>query len=149
MVIMNEIVEVKKNRIAYLDIIKAISIFLVVFCHTPLLNNNSIIDNIAMIICWGAVPCFFMATGAIYLNKEWNFKKYIKKIFFLYAIICIWRIIYLIFYQSIGTINIFQLSKKSVFSYIFLFTNVKRYNRWALLVHVCIFIYIYNLSNNK
>lgn len=75
---------VANNRIKYLDIIKTVSIFLVVFCHVPLLKYDSRIDNIAMLLCWSAVPCFFMCTGALYLNKEWKMEKYIKNMYNLF-----------------------------------------------------------------
>lgn len=45
----------QKKRVQYLDIIKVISIFLVVFCHFVLLAP-SIPDNIAMVACWCGVP---------------------------------------------------------------------------------------------
>lgn len=55
------------KRIQYIDLLKAISIILVVFCHYVVLNENGVIDNIIMTLCWGAIPCLFMCTGAIFL----------------------------------------------------------------------------------
>ena len=136
-------------RVKYLDTIKAISILLVVFCHTPILKGNSVVDNVAMILCWSAVPCFFMTTGAIYLNKEWNFKKYIYKLVSIYIIMCIWKIIYLIIYQCIGTINILDISKKLIFNYIFLLNNLPGIvdgHFWFMYAYLSIFI-IYPIFN--
>ena len=45
-----------QKRIQYLDIIKVISIFLVVFCHFVLLAET-IPANIFMVACWSE-PCF-------------------------------------------------------------------------------------------
>ena len=48
-----------KKRIEYLDIVKVIAIFLVVFCHFVLLSE-SIPSNLFMSACWSGVPRFFM-----------------------------------------------------------------------------------------
>lgn len=139
------------SRILYLDIIKCISIFLVVFCHTPLLNKNSVVGNIAMIICWGAVTCFFMVTGAIILNKEkkFDFKRYINKLISIYLIICIWKIIYLIFYNFFGYIKINAFSKGQIINYILLFSSLKGIpvgHFWFMYVYLSIYI-IYPMFN--
>lgn len=140
---------VEKKRVVYLDIIKAISIFLVVFCHFPTLNTNSRLDNISMILCWAAVPCFFMTTGAIFLNKKYCFKKYIYRIISIYATICIWKAIYLLFYQCIGKIDILSLPKNYLFNYIFLFDGldgITTGHLWFMYSYLQILI-IYPLLN--
>lgn len=141
--------KVENKRVLYLDIIKTISILLVVFCHMPILRKESIIDNIAMILCWAAVPCFFMTTGALLLNKEWNFKKYLKKLMTLYVVICIWKIIYLIFFHCIEKIDMFHTSKKSILNYVFLFSSIQGVNDghfWFMYAYLSIYI-IYPLFN--
>lgn len=59
-----------KSRIAYLDKIKGISILLVVFCHSVMLSAGGVLGNIVMCVAWGAVPCFFMVTGALLNNAQ-------------------------------------------------------------------------------
>ena len=57
-----------QKRIQYLDIIKVISIFLVVFCHFVLLAET-IPANIFMVACWSGVPMFFMVNGALLFTR--------------------------------------------------------------------------------
>lgn len=138
-----------KKRVEYLDTIKAISIFWVVFCHLPLLKTNSVLDNIAMVFCWSAVPCFFMTTGALYLNKDWNFKKYLKKLFNIYIVMCIWKIIYLIVYHYVGTINIKITPIKDIINYTFFLTGLKGVDDghfWFMYAYISIFL-IYPFFN--
>ena len=63
------------QTIQYLNIIKFISIFLVVFCHVTLLKNNGYMDNLTMLFCWAGVPCFFLVNGALLFRKDLNLKK--------------------------------------------------------------------------
>ncbi len=88
---------VKTERVKYLDLIKAFSIILVVFCHYAMLNKNEITDNVLMSMCWLAVPCFFMCTGAIYCNKDLSFDKWKKKLVNTYIVLVVWKVIYFIF----------------------------------------------------
>lgn len=68
----------KRTRFFYLDILKIIAIFLVIFCHYQTVGNT-ILDNMAMTICYIAVPVFFMVNGALLFNKSFDLKKHIKK----------------------------------------------------------------------
>lgn len=81
-------------RVAWIDKVKAIAIILVVFCHQPLLNNESILGNLIMLIAWGAVPCFFLCSGYIMLNRKLDIKKHIKKIILTYVIVVVWKAVY-------------------------------------------------------
>lgn len=145
----------KTKKIQYLNIIKTISIFLVVFCHIVLLRNNGIIDNICMLICWIAVPCFFLVNGAILLNKELNLKKHYKKVLLIYVINIIWRIIYLIIYITCLNFNIYGVSKVEIIKYLFFFGNLSPINIShfyfieAMLAIYIIFPIIHMCFNNK
>lgn len=114
----------ESKRISYLDVIKFISIIMVIFCHDPLLNKNSIIGNIMMLCCWAAVPMFFMATGAIFLNREFNYKKWLKRIIKVYITLVIWKIIYLLFSSYWCKMNILEISKTEIIQYIFFFKGL-------------------------
>lgn len=113
----------KKGRIQYLDLIKTISIILVVFCHYPTLNNESVLGNIIMCLAWAAVPLFFMASGAVMLNTDsWNWKKFFFRLVKIYSLLCIWKLIYLLVSQSMGDIH---YSKVELFKYLFLFAHIE------------------------
>ena len=68
----------ERERIQYLDIIKVIAIFLVVFCHFVLLAET-VPANLFMVSCWAGVPLFFMVNGALLFTRPLNLKKHIRK----------------------------------------------------------------------
>ena len=53
----------KTSRIVYLDVLKGVSMLLVIYCHGVLLPYHSVVGNLMMTLAWGAVPCFVMASG--------------------------------------------------------------------------------------
>ena len=79
-----------------------------------------------MLSCWAAVPCFFMATGAIFLNREFDFKKWIKRLIKTYIVLIIWNIIYLIFFVLWKDISLNEISKFAILKYIFMFQNLPK-----------------------
>ena len=73
----------KKERIYYLDILKAISIFGVVFIHVIAIAGDSSIKGL-LIANFGeifkfAVPVFLMVSGALLLNREYESISYFLK----------------------------------------------------------------------
>ena len=95
----------KKERIEYLDLLKGISIILVVFCNKVTLPSDTILGNIIMAMAWAAVPNFFFVTGGLmHQSKELKWKKYLNKLLRAYIVLCVWKLLYLLFYQS-GTIS--------------------------------------------
>lgn len=115
-----------KERIAYLDRLKGISILLVVFCHMTMLSSDSIIGNIIMSIAWGAVPCFFMVTGGLMNNsREFVWKKYFTRLVRTYFVLAFWKIVYLVI--TMALVNV-ELHFTEVFTYIFLFGNINGVN---------------------
>lgn len=145
----------KKQTITYLNVIKAISIFLVVFCHMTLLKSGGYVDNISMLICWIGVPCFFMVNGALLFNKELNVKKHYKKVLTIYIVNIVWRIIYLILSTFILHTNIDFTAKSEIFKYIFCFKTIKGVNTGhlyfieALISCYLIFPIFYNNYKTK
>lgn len=111
----------EKQRIDYLDVIKTVAIYLVVFCHYVWLSDDSVLGNIIMTFAWGAVPCFFMVTGGLMHNAEsFSFEKYYKKIFKFYIVFVIWKMIYFVCYGGLR----FHFPKHLFFQYLFLFGNL-------------------------
>ena len=86
---------VEKKRIDSFDILKAIAIFLVVFCHYVVLSDT-IAENFVMTLCFIGVPIFFMVNGALLMRKSFNLKQHLIKTFSVYTIATIWRVLYLI-----------------------------------------------------
>lgn len=91
-----------KTRDLSLDLLKATAIFLVVFFHNMQLNPNSIADNLFMMIGNAAVPCFFMASGAVFFHRPLSMNKQIHRILQVYLVMVIWRIVYLLLYLYWG-----------------------------------------------
>lgn len=134
---------VQQGRIKYLDLIKAISIVLVVFCHRVFLNNNGIIDNVLMSLCWLAVPCFFMCTGAIYCNRSQNFNKWAKKILSTYIVLIVWKVVYLIFFLRVNHLDINFYNKIDLIKYIFFFGKISKIDdgfMWFMYAYLSVLI---------
>ena len=83
------------RRIQYLDLLKAVSIFLVVFCHFVLLPET-VAANLWMSACWMAVPVFFMVNGALLFARPFQWKKHIRKAAGVYLVFAVWKGIYLL-----------------------------------------------------
>lgn len=77
------------NKKIYIEILRCIAIFLVIFNHTGIkgfqryvMTDNIILHTVYLImaiICKMAVPIFFMISGALLLNKEESIKTLYKK----------------------------------------------------------------------
>ena len=86
----------KAERINSIDTLKTLSMFIVIFCHNPLLPQNSIIGNFIMLLSWAAVPCFMMASGVLVGRKvNADISWCIKRIIMIFIGIMAWRFIYL------------------------------------------------------
>ena len=131
-----------KSRIAYLDKIKGISILLVVFCHSVMLSAGGVLGNIVMCVAWGAVPCFFMVTGALLNNaQKFDWKKYFARFFKAYAVLAVWKIIYLLVTCTYAKVDI-SISK--LFEYVFLFGNldgVKTGAMWFMTAYLLVLLF--------
>lgn len=111
------------QRINSFDILKTISIFLVIFCHFPLLPQDSIIGNIIMMTSWLAVPCFMMVSGILVGRKEKaDISWCIQKIAIVYIGISAWHFIYLII--QILFFNL-RYGLKDIFCCVFLFKSLE------------------------
>ena len=106
-----------KERIKYFDELKGLAIIFVVFCHHVVLSNESIVGNAFMSLAWGAVPCFFMVTGGVMHRTEcFDWKKYLLRLWKVYLILVIWKLLYLCFYVVVDAVTIDPLK---IVSYLF------------------------------
>lgn len=89
------------QRIKYIDILRAIAIFLIVFGHAIVHSLNShIIFNIVYSF---HVPLFFMISGFTFNNTGKEFKKFFKNKFFRIVVpYFIWALLFLIPYYLFG-----------------------------------------------
>ena len=90
-----------KERINYFDLLKTISIFLVVTVHYTWLSDSAAC-NILQIICILAVPVFFMVNGALLLDRELVLKDHIKRMITIYLSLVAWRVLIFVIYYFIN-----------------------------------------------
>lgn len=112
------------SRNLSLDFLKGVCIILVVFFHNIRLNPESVADSLWTLACHAAVPCFFMASGAVFFSRPLNLKRHIIRIVRTYFVLAAWRAVYLLFYGvylSIGTGG----SLRAVLSFIFVFQRIE------------------------
>ena len=115
-----------KQRIEYLDSLKAVSILLVVFCHYVLMPNETVLGNMIMALSWCAVPCFMMVSGGLmHRSNRFEWKKYLKKIAKLYIILVLWRGIYLLVHIFVANV---ELNTPETIQYLFFFSDIKGVN---------------------
>ncbi len=116
-----------------LDLLKAYSIFLVVYFHNAQLNPDSFIDNLTMLVPYAAVPCFFMASGAVFFHRPFLMKPHIRRTVRLYLVVAAWKAIYLGLYLNWGVP--FDGSIRKIVSYLFLFqtwTGIQTDHFWFM-----------------
>ena len=113
-----------QKRIQYLDIIKVISIFLVVFCHFVLLAET-IPANIFMVACWSGVPMFFMVNGALLFTRPLNLSKHIRKTLLIYIVLVLWKLIYLFSIGALCQVPVANFGKNQILLYLFAFGSLE------------------------
>ena len=106
-----------------LDLLKAIAILMVIFYHNGQLNPDSVADNLLMMIPNAAVPCFFMASGAVFFHRSFDMQKHLRRILRFYLTIVAWKFIYLVLYWHWGApVN---GSLRALLSYLLLFQHLE------------------------
>ena len=113
------------KRFEELDFIKAVSIFLVVFCHHQVVPADSFPGNLLMLLAWAAVPCFFLCSGYVMLSREETPEKALGRVRKTYSQMVIWKALYLAFYAlqrpvELGTVRLVR--------YLFLFDSLEGVN---------------------
>lgn len=106
-----------------LDFLKGLSILMVVFFHNLQLNPASVADNLFMLGANAAVPCFFLVSGTLFFARPFDMKKHIRRCIQLYLVMVVWRILYLVFYHTLGTPV--PGSLRTLLSYLLFFQNIE------------------------
>ena len=74
------IVRSPRKRIAYIDILEVLAIFLVVYCHFSNTKGDSIPAHLIQLCSFTlVVPLFLMANGALLFHHSFDLKKHIKR----------------------------------------------------------------------
>lgn len=110
------------SRDLSLDFLKGLAIVMVVFFHNIQLNPESIADNLFMLACNAAVPCFFLVSGSLFFSRPFSLAKHIRRMIRFYLVMVIWRGIYLALYHTWGAPV--SGSLRTLFSYLFLFQSM-------------------------
>ena len=103
---------VKKREYTF-DVLRVIAMIMVIIVHVSnlysryygLISNSSYLFSLIFnTISRISVPIFFMISGALLLDRDFNKDKYLKRIFRFLQVIVVWDIIYLIWeYFFFGT----------------------------------------------
>lgn len=113
------------NRIYYINLLRAIAIFLVIINHGPTLRDGSVPDQLSLLFSEAAVPVFFMASGAVLLSKQApDFKKYLRRLIMIYAAMTVWRLLYLLLAVPAGYPGASQASASGIVNYLFFFASL-------------------------
>lgn len=113
----------KTGRDLSLDLLKAFAILMVIFYHNGQLNPDSVTDNLLMLIPNAAVPCFFMASGAVFFHRPFNMRKHLARIARFYMTIIAWKAVYLLLYRYWGAPA--NGSVRALLSYLLLFQHLE------------------------
>lgn len=110
------------SRDLSLDFLKGFAMVMVVFFHNVQLNPTSIADNLCMLACNAAVPCFFLVSGCLFFSRPLPLEKHIRRMIRFYLVMVTWRMIYLALYHAWGAP--IPGSLRTLVSYLFLFQNI-------------------------
>ena len=103
-------------RIAYIDVIETLAMFFICFIHYPILRGNwwcNFVDCLGL----AGVILFFMANGALLLNKDFNFRKHIKRILKMAGVLLLWELIHIIFFMNLYNFDYSTLTIGDSISY--------------------------------
>ena len=130
-------------RILYFDVIKGVSIILVVFCHFPTIPNESVAGNIFMTLAWAAVPCFMLVSGGLMHSKEsFGWKNYFIKLGRTYFQVVCWRAAYLLIYMTFKEAT---FGKVALIRYLLFFVDIPGLNTghlWFMNAYLtCMLLY--------
>lgn len=111
------------KRIQYLDIVKTIAIFLVVFCHFVLLGPT-VPANLFMVACWAGVPLFFMVNGTLLFTRPLHLERHVRKTAGVYLILAAWKLIYLLALSAVNGVEISEFRAGKIIMYLFCFQEL-------------------------
>ncbi len=134
-------------RYENIDLLKCIAIFMVILIHIPAFNtyfieekNNNIIIQYSLRLISEGVLIFIFVNGFLLLNKPFDYKKHIKKIFKMFCLIIFWGIVYVI------TKSIIRGEEISLFKIINIVLSIELNNTyvgnlWFLQSLICLYIF--------
>lgn len=145
---MTQILNSNRNkRVAYLDLLRILAIFAVIFQHfcpgyynADDFNKNAV--NIMVSLTDWCVPVFVMISGALLLNpqKEFSVKRFFKKnVLRIFVALCFWSIIYGVYY------NISHFGSDWKLTSLFIPIFVKRlpwYHLWFVYMILALYLLI-------
>ena len=111
----------KSKREYSFDILRVIAMVMVIIIHVSNVYSRSfgVISNKSFFISLifntfsrVSVPIFLMISGALLLDREFNLKKYLKRLFKFIVLIIVWDIIYLVWeylYLGVTYNNLYKL----------------------------------------
>ena len=120
----HNLLNLPNKRIGYFDLLKTISIFLVIYVHYPWISNSKG-SNLTMIMTIIAVPLFFMVNGALLLGKKnFNIKEHYKKLMCIIVGTISWKFLILFICLITKRIDILNFSVTEIFNYLFTAENL-------------------------
>ena len=138
-----------RERDLTLDLVKGIAILLVIMVHNMAhTNGESAADMVVMTFSQCAIPCFFMAAGAVYLNGpgdpagfgKGDAVKQFRKIFRVYLGLAFWKALYLAVYHSFGAP---VPGMRDILTYVFIFGSLPGVNTshfWFMEAYITILL---------
>ena len=139
----------RRERDLTLDLVKGIAILLVIMVHNMAhTNGESAADMVVMTFSQCAIPCFFMAAGAVYLNGpgdpvgfgKGDAVKQFRKILRVYLGLAFWKALYLAVYHSFGAP---VPGMREILTYVFIFGSLPGVNTshfWFMEAYITILL---------
>lgn len=136
----------KDNRLNHIDLIEFIAIFFVIIYHSTIYSFNFITEKTFInymsyffrTILSTCVPLFFFANGYLLFNREYDFKKHVKKIIKLIILTFVWSGVLMPLYVAISgeTLSIKEIISKILYNDIDWNMNIF----WFMGELVCIYL---------
>ena len=138
-----------KEREYTFDVLRVIAMIMVIIIHVSNVytrsynfidTNSYLVSLIFNTISRVSVPIFFMISGALLLDRNFNFKKYKKRILKIILLIVVWDILYLIweyFFLGVSYNKLYKLFLEPYRAHLwFLYTIVILYVIQPLLKYI-------------
>ena len=143
--------EAKQRRIIYLDLVKIVSAFMVVFYHMSSHMNLGVFVNseykisvcqILMCVCSASVPLFFMVNGALLLNKNYSTQTIYHKAAKIALLLFVWHFLKFPDWFFKTLIVLYLLYP----IFIRIYNSQKKTYKYVLMAAVFCFPFLYNLG---
>ena len=136
----------KQSRIAWIDLVEVIAIWLVVFYHCSMFGFTVVgeyagvaehIHYVLRVVSTLGVPLFFFVNGYLLFHKPFDFKKHLRRSFRFMILAVIWAMISILTYTLITGGN---LSPRAILSSIW-HLQAGSNHIWYLGALVCVYIF--------